>query len=665
MDNHHDSPDAPHFRRIVGFDFGHGESAAVLCEPTVGESSPITLEILPNRSTIVTMVAEHPELGVLIGERAADTPGSIRSALGFKAPVDRATSDQLRATELFVRGCVDSLRSAVHRDFGADTLFVFGHPSGWTPTQIEGHRRTLAAAVSPAQVQLVPESRAAFLSARSTGQVINSDLEGPVLIVDVGSSTTDFTVIEGTTSRPIEGGDFGGIPLGAGLLDTALLELAVGRHERATELHSLLCSDERGAVWWNRLKLDCRQSKERFYGDESTYRSANPPEILTQRRRIARDFTVDFDFTAADFDRVERAHLPALGASWRERFAHDLEAAKALLPGPPRLVLLTGGAARMRFVLDATRRTFPDAGRVVRAEEPGVAIARGLALAGAVSARVAKFRGAVRDLVRSDDVEMLVAAHLPGLASAVGDSIAPGFGERFVLPEIDRWRNGHIATLAGVGEAVADRLSAWQAAEDGRRQLSATTASWHEQLVVDLRSLTDPICKEFGIEPESLRLDGMRRSTSVDRVRTTETLLDAPLEIAGGVLACAGAVGAVVAFGSGMALVAATGPIAPIVAAIAWIVTVAVGMDAAKEKVMTMDLPMGVRSSVRPKMVRWALNSKRDEVERDVRSSISRALTDPRGEDERARRERLVGDLAEQLEARLLGQAAAAEVLIS
>ncbi len=200
----------------IGFDLGHAETSVT--KASMGATTQPSVLDVQGQKTTITAVAEANGR-VLVGEDAymGRNPEGLKVA--FKSP-DLKNPATRRPTKLFAQRIVELLTESKQIEGGARSLFVVGCPSGWG----RAARRDYAVLLQEAgmqQVQIVPESRAAYLAARESGEVPPEDLEGAVLIVDIGSSTTDFTFVVQRELRPV---DFGHNELGAGILDKIILE---------------------------------------------------------------------------------------------------------------------------------------------------------------------------------------------------------------------------------------------------------------------------------------------------------------------------------------------------------------------------------------------------------------------------------------------------------
>ncbi|MCD9194382.1 Hsp70 family protein [Streptomyces albireticuli] len=566
---------------IVGFDLGHGETAlAKAYADKDSEPAVMDLGATGGGRQHVTMVAEHPTRGVLVGRAAMDN-GATGLQLAFKSP-ELTREEVRRPTTLFVRKVSED---AVERDQDLKggrrpVRWVFGAPSGWN-RELRGEYAELLRAAGLPGVDVVPESRAALLYARESGEVEIDPgrLAGAVLVVDLGSSTTDFTTVLGhRTGPPLDTG----LPLGAGLIDRTILEQQLDRNPQGEALRELLQEDRSIRLV---LELKCREVKETFFRTDRGKFATDPEATVGTVYPVkARGGSLYFhiELTAGDMAAVLDTPQPSLdGRSWRQAYGDALGGAAAGLAGPPDAVLLTGGASRMHFVLEQTREAF-GADRVFLGTEPEVAIARGLALAGRMSIRAAGFRADIRGLLDSDRVGSLVADRLPGLAEKLGEAVADGMTERHVIPAFRRWRAGQITTLDEMAAGISRALHA-ELTDPANTRLQEAIATWQNALRPDLEELTRPICRRRHLEPSAMALPAVRVSEGrldvpVDAAAATEVLDN----IASVVNVVVAGIVATTLFGAGTAIIAATGPFAVIVAfALLW-----AGLSEGKERAL-------------------------------------------------------------------------------
>ncbi|MFJ8112671.1 Hsp70 family protein [Streptomyces sp. NPDC096132] len=590
---------------VIGFDLGHGDTA--LTKVHVGtrtggaalgdrNAPPEVIELGGDRRQLVTAVAVTPQDAVLIGEDAVAHEGS-RKYVAFKSP-DLDEADVRIPLELFARRVVEDVR-ATHLGGAPRVRWVFGHPSGWTPDQVAGYRELLAEVCAPDEVSLVPESRAALLYARDAGDIPDSDsltgtdLAASTLIVDIGSSTTDYTSVVDGKGRLV---DHGNVVLGAHLIDKSLLALAVDRSPDARRLRAELRENPDAA---QTLEIAARKLKEKFFALSPERLRSNPrmrvrttEEVFTEDDDIlALTLTIDQD----DMARILAQPLTALeGRSWQDACRQDLAAALDHVGKNVESILLTGGPSRMRFVREIARELAPDA-HVILGTEPEFAIARGLALAGRMDQRGRGFRADVEQFLATDTVRTLVEERLPELTAALAATVASGLTESHVIPATLAWQRREIVTIDDLRERIADGVRA-ELDSTHNDALKEIISDWMARLRPELAQHTAVICRRWNLEPSALALpdvvmSGGRLTVDVDTSATTDVLNNlgnlANFVISGIV--------ATVLFGSGMALVMATGPIAVLAAGAA----VFVGIDKVKglviDQIGDKDIPAAMR----------------------------------------------------------------------
>lgn len=586
---------------VVGFDLGHGETAVAWAH--TGKNSVPNVIDLKGRGgrQHVTAVAtlppetQPPDAGrtgtVLVGEDAVWARDVDRLYLAFKSPyVDR--EEVRRPVHLFVgkiRQDIDDMRTipAAKR-----VEWVFGAPSGWDRDIMDAYAQVLADAVR-GPVTVVPESRAALLYARDAGEVrVDVDrLLGSVLVTDLGSSTTDFTAVIGRSARPFDYGT----RLGAHLIDKTILARVVERHpERARLEEALDDTTER-----LKLELRCRQAKEQFFrtDPERFVRDAREMVVVTHPVFDAGGrVLVVIELSGADMAEVLDTPQPALEQrSWRQAYRDDLIQAADEMPADPDVVLLTGGASRMRFVQEITSEVFGD-DRVLLGAEPEVAIARGLALAGRTSVRAEGFRKDVRKLLAGDRIESLIADRLPALTDELGRAAADGITDRHIVGAMRRWRSGSIRTLNDVAKEVAAGVHG-ELTDPDNPTITKVVVAWQNDLLPDINELTRPVCERWHVPPASMALSPIRLSGSKDwRISVDVGPATGMLTgIAATVGVAVAGVLAMTLFGGGVAIIATTGPLGVIIAFVAGLWALFVGMEAAKERIGDVNLPAMVR----------------------------------------------------------------------
>ena len=598
---------------IVGFDLGHGETAVALAM-FAATTEPQILDIHGSKS-IITAVAQHATRGTLIGDDAflARNVSSLRIA--FKSPeIER--HEVREPVKLFVRKVLEVLLKDREITGGDTTLFFVGCPSGWSATVRERYTGLLRDA-GMRQVTVWPESRAALVYARESGYISQDLAEGAILIIDIGSSTTDFTAVQNLEIRI---SDFGQNALGGGLIDKAIHERIVSEHPRAAELRTIFAEHP---VYAAICELECRKVKEMFFSNPEMW--LDKPASKTVRLETNPPLYFDVEITPAIMEELLNRPLPQLqNRSWQGAF-HDalIHAKERMQEYPPRLVLLTGGASRMGFTSELCDNVFPDT-RVVRGAEPEFAIARGLAGAGRIELKTTAFREEIGSLVASGKARQTIEDSLPALLDAVSSFLARSLPEAVILPAFREWQHGQLRTLADLEQAVQPRAIAWLASAEGKHKLSEIVQNWFTRMLPEVEHLTNPICDRYHVPQTSMHLPMMLGVEGMAGM--PKSMVDSE-SVLGGVSNFVSVLGAILVTsvlggGGGIALLT-HGPIGAlmliIIGGVAWYVG-KVGME---NLLKNMDIPSFLRSFVSESRVRSELQEKESEFARSIRESLS------------------------------------------
>ena len=137
--------------------------------------------------------------------------------------------------------------------------------------------------------------------------------------------------------------------------------------------------------------------------------------------------------------------LPELGHhSWVRSFSDSLTEAKEKLEKlgiVPKLVLMTGGASRMKFTHLLCQEMFPE-------PEPERCIAMGLARVGRWDLRAAAFQQEVNKLFTSNKLKVLLKRHILELIESLTKPLTDGLIVNAVKAGLKDWQKNKIRTLA-------------------------------------------------------------------------------------------------------------------------------------------------------------------------------------------------------------------------
>lgn len=640
--------------QVIGFDFGHAETAVT--KANMGAATqPEVLQVEGRRAPMVTAVAETGGR-VLVGEDASTGRNPEGLKVAFKSPRLKDPETR-RPTKLFIQRIVEMLTEKRKIAGGAESLFVVGCPSGWKGAVRRDYEALLQEA-GMQQVRVVAESRAAFLAARESGEISISldDLEGSVLIIDIGSSTTDFTAVVHMEEKPV---DFGSNELGAGILDKIILERSLN-----AELRELF--EE-----YPRYKAQCllysRKVKEDYFNSNTT--KDTPAEFFKRvsEKRIPFDVEIeDVDMkeilSTPIFDYLQHPDKKLRSLDWPSALQRELQQArKKTADNPPRMILLTGGASQMDFVLKCCEEVFPNA-KVKMEGEPQFSIARGLAWAGRQDDKMEKFRKDVEHVFESGQLQKAIQTDsLKKLIDGIVNFLVPEL-ERIILSAFMDWRNGHISTLNGMENATESRIKQYLESLKGpgaKKLEEKVIKDWIDTSVKPVvNDLFTPICEKANIPASSLSLPP-DFSTHALHVRVIPSSNIEATDSLDNLSLIAAAIGSIIIAtllgGSGAALLM-SGPVGWILGLIIGAIVMFVGREAAMDMARDADIP---------EFLRWMMTSEekvRNKL-RENRGELRRQLSTALRENASAFDE-MINGIAETVKDELEKKAEKAEMLI-
>ncbi len=606
-----------------GFDLGDGESAVTWMR--AGRRTEPQLVELRGRKSIVTALGKHGERGMLIGEEACQMNGLEWVRVRFKREYLTDPDGTGALIEQFARAVLEILRADGRIPDIEKACFFIGCPSGWSDAVRASYREHFVRA-GMIHCEIVSESRAAFMFARESGELKVSDdlLTRPTLIIDAGSSTTDFTYVADLHERSLKACDFGEVALGGGLIDKMVLDMNVRRSEYAEEIAAIM---EKYSSYAARCEFEARRVKEMYFTQQmrgSGLASESALKIYAGKRPVTLDISIDDQ----DMHRIIHKPLSQLGGrsfcgAYKEAL---MRARKELSDALPETILLTGGASRMPLIEEICRKVFPEA-QVLRGLEPEYAIARGLCHTLRIDQKTRGFSEAVGALIRSDDMENLVMRRLGELYEAVSGTITDRLTDKLAPDAFALWRSGGLETINDISEEIGRRAAIEFDSGEMREALAPAIAAWLEVIRPDIERLTDPICDEYDLPRTSLRLPtalsvaptGVKIDTG-DLIRINE--LKAAVDV------IAGTVMAAVLGGGGMALLA-SGALGWIVGLVVGVAAGVIGTEMAEQKLRKAKLPEKVRLLFTQKWFKKSLNRRRDALREDVCAQMKRELNPP------------------------------------
>ena len=580
-----------------GFDLGDGESTLARVG-SADRSIPEIIEVDGKKVTI-TVWAVMASGEVRIGENAArSASAAVRSAARFKRRFLNTQSDSAALIRDFSARVFESLRDSGALVGGEKSNSVYvGCPAGRDAEARARYQRIFETIGFPTP-HVVSESRAVMVGAIQSNSVRDYvDLRTKsVLVIDIGSSTTDFAYINKGKETEIRTG--GEVALGGGVMDELLLSECVRRSKNAKVLAGVL---EESESWRVDCELHARRLKEQYYSLPAENRKAECTDslLITYDDPIILDLVMDPEMSRT---LIERPCSQLGGKSFRQVFTAGLrEVRESIGDTPPELLFLTGGVSRMDEVRTWCQEVFPEA-VIYTDREPEFSVARGLAWCGRIDDELIRFRADVDTLISSNTVEGIVSSHLSDLYRTVLDHLLDPLLEKAVKPVLLDWRSGKIVRLSDMETALQERIKVYLYSEDAKNCLYQPVTDWLLRISQELEPYTSEICRRYHVPDRSLEISSALSASDfhlLEKIGAKEILdSDSLTWTAVFVESIISLLIAMLCGGSGVVLIS-EGPlgilIGFIVSFLVLLASHAMGKKALDEKLKNANLPLSIR----------------------------------------------------------------------
>jgi hypothetical protein len=325
-------------------------------------------------------------------------------------------------------------------------------------------------------------------------------LSKPVLVVDIGSSTTDFAYIMG--GREVSLQTAGEVALGGGILDELLLERAVRQSSQEKQIRRIF---EASPAWKSYCDFAARRLKEKYFSDEEYWQTNECCKTVRILYDEPVSLTLRMDPETADALLLKGVRSLG-GKSFREVFCQSLRGVRSHIQGElPELLFLTGGVSKLRDIRDWCADVFPEA-VVVTSAEPEFSVARGLAWSGRIDAEMREFRREVADLAASSAVEQIVGRHIQELYHRMVDTLVEPILRDVALPVFERWRSGDIRRLSDIDGVMQGEIETWLRSARAQELLVRPITEWLKPVAFEVEEHTMPICVRHNIPYRALSL---------------------------------------------------------------------------------------------------------------------------------------------------------------
>lgn len=597
---------------FYGFDLGDAESAIAKLSREPGDT-PKMLRLAGSES-LITAFSQERDGRILLGEEACFSVDSLQRKLRFKSRflTDRMTDQTVKT---FAGAVLGELYKNADLTEGSDTCFYVGCPAGWDKAARERYRSIFERAGYP-PVKIVSESRAAMVSACQSRhlQVGYDILSKPVLVIDIGSSTTDFAYIVDGREHQFE--TSGEVSLGGGLMDELLLEKAVSESGKPQEIRRIFQESE---PWKNYCEFKARRLKERYFQDEAYWKENDCSETVLIRYGKPQKLVLRMDGPRAKALMEEK--LEALeGQSFREVFMASLKnIRKATSERSPEFIFLTGGVSRMEKIREWCQEIFPDT-VIISSAEPEFSVAKGLSYCGRIDEEMRAFREDLEMLKAADTVEKIVEENIRDLYLDVVNALVDPILEEVAEPIFDRWRNGEIPRLGDTDEALMKEIPAFLKSDRAAELMKKPIASWMKTVGRQLEEHTMPICVRHHIPYKALSLNAWLSAEDIEiqldskgifAVGEITWLIDSIISVLVGLL-CGG---------SGLALIS-SGPQGMLAGAAASLLVLALGKSRMESALLKLKLPRAMRRLVPKSAFKSRMKSLSQDIKREFYESL-------------------------------------------
>lgn len=647
--------------RYYGFDLGDAESAISRLEKEE-QAAPEVLPLHDARS-FVTSYAVTGDGQLLIGEGACYAAGVTKRGLRFKS---RFLTDPASAADVksFAAGVLGELYGTGELVPNDDCCFYIGCPAGWDKNTREDYRAIFERAGYP-PVRIISESRAALVSACQSRhlQVGYDILSKPVLVVDIGSSTTDFAYIcggreirlataddgsvAGRREAEIETG--GEVALGGGIMDEVLLESCVADSENEAAIRRVFAASE---PWRTYCEFAARRLKEKFYSDREYFSEHECRESVLIRYDKPIRLVLSMDEKKAAL--LEEKRVPQLQMrSFRQVFEKSLADVRDSITGEmPELLFLTGGVSRMPSIRRWCRNIFPEA-VVIAGAEPEFSVSRGLAWSGRIDDDMRAFRREIEAFVESDKVETIVADHIEELYESAIETLVEPILTNAAEPVFTRWRDGEIERLSDCDAVLEKEIAGYLASEEARELMLRPITEWLKPIADQLEEYTVPICIRHKVPYTALSLSSYLAASDIDirldarnlfPVEEITLLIDSIVSILVGLI-CGG---------SGIALIS-SGPNGIFAGVMLSLLVLILGKGRMEKALLDIKLPRPARKLLPANAFRLRIGS----MSADVKKSFYESLEEEKNE---AITNRMVEEISGQIEGCLSKMAEVVEI---
>lgn len=366
---------------LIGIDFGHGETTASLYNTESRRGTVDRLHILDGNTLesckVESAVCRNKETGEWQFARDIRDYALPDFTLHFKAPMNEITTKNKEAFAAFIKLVFEHIlenRTDLHYNPVTDERnfeLYAACPSCWDDSQIKEYKNFISDIIPIDWI--IKESDAAYFKFKAESRAGQNFSDSSVLVIDIGSSTIDFTAYDTYVENPLTKGEKHGASAVENLV-YKYFEEHDANFNKAKQDAEVIC-DSKKMNWRNAVVHFIKKQKEEYYTLER-------PELVLDlsNKSICYIKGRVFDDCSIEKDKLEDEIL----VPYRKTLLQDLNAEKLRLEekqiGTPQVVVLTGGASRMPWLQRLVMDVFPEPdSQVFRDKEPSYVVSDGIA----------------------------------------------------------------------------------------------------------------------------------------------------------------------------------------------------------------------------------------------------------------------------------------------
>ena len=408
--------------KVIGIDFGHGETSAGYVDSETLAGNEIVLRDL--RITGENLVIPSLICRMTGGEYViSPSPNQIAEAneigICFKAPLvgSKFYSAISDSNKVFFKEFLSLTYKAIYSNpnnplivrNGVPNFVVYvACPSGWNAQQIDAYKSFLTEECKIPVADIIKESRAAYIaSRRKVGGGIRTQ-GGNVLVIDFGSSTIDFTFFNNDLKfEPIHEG----YPYGASAIENAFLDYLYKNCPSSAESIDIVYDRAGINNGKNLILYAIRKQKEEFFS-KPNHDAFN---LSISLKDLFFDRSLRDKYIESPSERgFSRHEVESILGHYIEDLSLMLDSFKTI-PGVGKIdkVILTGGASRMYFFVDLVSKKYnvsKEAETLIIDLDSSLTISEGIAAFGYMNER-----SEIAEKPLWEDVEHFVSTDLEGL----------------------------------------------------------------------------------------------------------------------------------------------------------------------------------------------------------------------------------------------------------